>query len=164
MFQFSGFATIRQIFNLSGFPIRTRADISVVCTSPHIFAAYRVLRRLQEPRHPPYALVRFLLCAIHPYRQNDIALQFATYFKITRASLTHSALLLLLLYFSPSLVNELFNLRGPLSNTTQANEFVQYSWRKLRRKIWTRTTLRSLSKPLPTSKISNIPLLGPQRY
>ena len=29
---------------------------SVVCTSPLLFAAYHVLRRLREPRHPPYAL------------------------------------------------------------------------------------------------------------
>ena len=28
----------------------------VVCTYPQLFAAYHVLHRLQEPRHPPYAL------------------------------------------------------------------------------------------------------------
>ena len=50
-----------QIFNLWGSPIRTRADQSVVCTYPRIFAAYRVLRRPQEPRHPPCALIHFLL-------------------------------------------------------------------------------------------------------
>ena len=50
-----------QIFNLWGFPIRTRADQTVVCTYPRIFAAYRVLRRPQEPRHPPCALIHFLL-------------------------------------------------------------------------------------------------------
>ncbi len=33
----------------------------VVCTSPWLFAAYRVLRHLWEPRHPPYALSCFLL-------------------------------------------------------------------------------------------------------
>ena len=32
----------------------------LVCKSPHLFAAYHVLRRLQEPRHPPYALIYFL--------------------------------------------------------------------------------------------------------
>ena len=31
----------------------------VICTSPRIFAAYRVLHRLREPRHPPYALSYF---------------------------------------------------------------------------------------------------------
>ena len=32
----------------------------VICTSPRIIAAYRVLRRLREPRHPPCALRYFL--------------------------------------------------------------------------------------------------------
>ena len=32
----------------------------LVCKSPRLFAAYHVLRRLQEPRHPPYALSYFL--------------------------------------------------------------------------------------------------------
>ena len=34
----------------------------VICTSPKLIAAYRVLHRLQEPRHPPYAL-SYLLAA-----------------------------------------------------------------------------------------------------
>ena len=33
----------------------------VVCTSPQLFAAYRVLRHPWEPRHPPCALACFLL-------------------------------------------------------------------------------------------------------
>ena len=33
---------------------------TLVCRSPRIFAAYHVLHRLQEPRHPPYALLYFL--------------------------------------------------------------------------------------------------------
>ena len=32
----------------------------LVCKSPGLFAAYHVLLRLQEPRHPPYALYYFL--------------------------------------------------------------------------------------------------------
>ena len=32
----------------------------LVCKSPKLFAAYHVLLRLQEPRHPPYALAYFL--------------------------------------------------------------------------------------------------------
>ena len=28
----------------------------IICISPKLFAAYHVLHRLQEPRHPPYAL------------------------------------------------------------------------------------------------------------
>ncbi len=34
-----------------------------ICSSPQLFAAYHVLLRLREPRHPPYALLYFLrLC------------------------------------------------------------------------------------------------------
>ena len=32
----------------------------LVCKSPELIAAYHVLHRLQEPRHPPYALNYFL--------------------------------------------------------------------------------------------------------
>ena len=31
----------------------------VICTSPWLFAAYHVLHRLREPRHPPCALIYF---------------------------------------------------------------------------------------------------------
>ena len=30
-----------------------------ICQSPQLFAAYHVLHRLWEPRHPPYALIYF---------------------------------------------------------------------------------------------------------
>jgi hypothetical protein len=43
-------------FSMTGCPIRKPADISLVCSSPQLIAAYRVLRRLSEPRHPPCAL------------------------------------------------------------------------------------------------------------
>ena len=33
-------------FNCTGCPIRTSADITLVCSSPQLFAAYHVLRRL----------------------------------------------------------------------------------------------------------------------
>ena len=31
----------------------------LVCSSPQLIAAYHVLLRLLEPRHPPYALICF---------------------------------------------------------------------------------------------------------
>ena len=31
-----------------------------ICQSPQLFAAYRVLHRLPEPRHPPCAIIHFL--------------------------------------------------------------------------------------------------------
>ena len=42
---------------------------NLVCKSPKLIAAYHVFLRLQEPRHPPYALIYFLLssskCLFH---------------------------------------------------------------------------------------------------
>ena len=49
----------------------THSDIpgsKPVCGSPGLFAAYHVLRRLQKPRHPPFALVTFNFCEIEAYR------------------------------------------------------------------------------------------------
>ena len=63
MFQFPGLApcvcrvTVLQTAGLSH--SETRGS-KVICTSPRIIAAYRVLRRLNEPRHPPCALSYFL--------------------------------------------------------------------------------------------------------
>ena len=39
---------------------------SLVCKSPELFAAYHVFLRLQEPRHPPYALNYFLTTPCTP--------------------------------------------------------------------------------------------------
>ena len=38
---------------------------NLVCKSPELIAAYHVFRRLQEPRHPPYALNYFLTTLIY---------------------------------------------------------------------------------------------------
>jgi hypothetical protein len=43
-------------FSALGCPIRKSADIMLVCSSPQLIAAYHVLHRLSEPRHPPCAL------------------------------------------------------------------------------------------------------------
>ena len=48
-------------FTCMGCPIRRPSDQTVICTYPKIIAAYRVLHRLWEPRHPPCALLYFLL-------------------------------------------------------------------------------------------------------
>jgi hypothetical protein len=48
-----------RIFNTVGCPIRKCRDISLVCSSPCLIAAYHVLLRLSDPRHPPCALIRF---------------------------------------------------------------------------------------------------------
>ena len=59
MFQFPAFAC--RISGMTGLQPAglSHSDIlgsKVICTSPGLFAAYHVLLRLQEPRHPPYAL------------------------------------------------------------------------------------------------------------
>ena len=44
----------------SGLPHSDTRGSHRMCRSPRIFAAYRVLRRLWEPRHPPYALIQLV--------------------------------------------------------------------------------------------------------
>ena len=44
-----------------GLPHSDTSGSIPVCKSPDIFAAYRVLRRLPKPRHPPYALASLSL-------------------------------------------------------------------------------------------------------
>ena len=64
MFQFPPLAslqivmmTVLQTDGLSHSEIR---GSKVICTYPRLIAAYHVLRRLHEPRHPPCALIYFL--------------------------------------------------------------------------------------------------------
>ena len=65
MFQFPAFASIlRWITGLqpAGLSHSEISGSKVICTYPKLIAAYHVLHRLQEPRHPPYAL-SYLLAA-----------------------------------------------------------------------------------------------------
>ena len=59
MFQFPAFAHfLRSVTGLQPAGL-SHSDIlgsKVICTYPRLNAAYHVLHRLQEPRHPPYAL------------------------------------------------------------------------------------------------------------
>ena len=52
---FAGYYT----FSIAGLPIRRSRDIMLVCSSPWLIAAYHVLHRLSDPRHPPCALSCF---------------------------------------------------------------------------------------------------------
>ena len=63
MFQFPGFAPSMMVasLQLAGLPHSDTYGSRPVCSSPYIFAAYRVLRRLPKPRHPPYALASLSL-------------------------------------------------------------------------------------------------------
>ncbi len=69
MFQFSGFAIFRLIvLQTTGLPHSEILGSICICQSPRLIAAYHVLHRLQEPRHPPCALIYFLLlCSKHSH-------------------------------------------------------------------------------------------------
>ena len=63
MFQFPGFAlsACAGVPDCSGgLPHSDICGLTVICTYPQLVAAYHVLLRLKEPRHPPYALYYFL--------------------------------------------------------------------------------------------------------
>jgi hypothetical protein len=63
MFQFPAFASIIQwIISLQdiGLSHSEIFGLMVICTYPKLIAAYHVLHRLREPRHPPCALAYFL--------------------------------------------------------------------------------------------------------
>ena len=61
MFQFPAFAPTSWVTCLqhAGFPHSEISGSKVVCTYPKLIAAYHVLLRLLEPRHPPFALAFF---------------------------------------------------------------------------------------------------------
>ena len=64
MFQFTGFAPrLVGVTGLqpAGFSHSEICGLHRICQSPQLIAAYHVLHRLWEPRHPPYALHYFLL-------------------------------------------------------------------------------------------------------
>ena len=63
MFQFRRFPSLTYLIQLRihglfpcEFPHSEICGSKVICTSPQLIAAYRVLRRLQMPRHPSCAL------------------------------------------------------------------------------------------------------------
>ena len=69
MFQFPGFASLHKVMIITlqviGLSHSEIAGSTVICTYPALIAAYHVLLRLREPRHPPDALTCFRLNATH---------------------------------------------------------------------------------------------------
>ena len=66
MFQFPAFALcfcIVTVLQTAGLSHSEILGSKVICTYPRLIAAYHVLHRLREPRHPPCALSYFLLLA-----------------------------------------------------------------------------------------------------
>ena len=69
MFQFPGLALICwwvTVLQTAGLSHSEIPGSKVICTYPRLIAAYHVLHRLHEPRHPPCALSYFLY-DIHPF-------------------------------------------------------------------------------------------------
>ena len=66
MFQFPRFASshnmMMAVLQTAGLSHSEIPGSTVICTFPGLVAAYHVLHRLREPRHPPYALSYFRLC------------------------------------------------------------------------------------------------------
>ena len=66
MFQFPPFASLHQVMIITlqviGLSHSEIAGSEVICTYPTLIAAYHVLHRLREPRHPPCALFYFRQC------------------------------------------------------------------------------------------------------
>ena len=60
MFQFTGFRSLSGVRTPSdGFPHSEIRESLSACDSSRLFAAFRVLLRLDTPGHPPYALSSF---------------------------------------------------------------------------------------------------------
>ena len=64
MFQFPKFASATYVFSyrwpwllIAGFPHSDIFGLTLVSSSPKLFAEYHVLHRLLLPRHPPFALI-----------------------------------------------------------------------------------------------------------
>ena len=64
----------------AGLPHSDIAGSRAICASPALFAAYHVLLRLREPRHPPSALLRF--SSSWHFRAGLICLQLALLFRL----------------------------------------------------------------------------------
>ena len=65
---------------VTGFPHSDIHGSILACSSPWLFAAYRVLHRLLAPRHPPYALSSLTFSAAKAH----IFVYVLTFFGISR--------------------------------------------------------------------------------
>ena len=63
---------------LNGLPHSDIHGSRVICTSPQLFAAYHVLLRLREPRHPPFALAYFFFLDIINILAENVLINFSS--------------------------------------------------------------------------------------
>ena len=75
MFQFPTFASLFRMTGLqpAGLPHSEIRGSKIICIYPQLIAAYHVLHRLREPRHPPSALAYFLLSGHIAVNRIDIS-------------------------------------------------------------------------------------------
>ena len=77
MFQFAGFPPHSYGFTLrwhavhAGFPHSDIRGSMLMCSSPRLFAAYRVFHRLPVPGHPPCALLCLTSCTLQLPASSD---------------------------------------------------------------------------------------------
>ena len=76
-------ATVTEGFS-AGFPHSDIYGSMDICSSPQLFAAYRVLHRLLVPRHPPYALISltFMMKKIRLFFHPFILIALRTRFRL----------------------------------------------------------------------------------
>ena len=67
--------TGNQAFTLIGFPHSDIPGSMDICSSPRLFAAYRVLRRLSVPRHSPCALSNLTYYRFSSFNVDILTLQ-----------------------------------------------------------------------------------------
>ena len=95
MFQFPAFASLQYIritgLQPAGLSHSEIRGSEVICTYPRLIAAYHVLHRLREPRHPPDALTFFrhkcqniILCIMHYELCIDIAHTFSCKLRVSK--------------------------------------------------------------------------------
>ena len=102
------------------------AGSRVICTYPALIAAYRVLHRLREPRHPPCALTLFSHNSEDTVPNNTIKK------RRHRKQQDGVTLILILCLFCRSMSKNSFRLRTPtVSGTglTSSILFLTNSWR-----------------------------------
>jgi hypothetical protein len=104
-------------FSIPGCPIRKSSDGSLVCSSPKLIAAYHVLLRLIDPRHPPCALICFkkVYSVLDPRTISKVqrCRPLACIHRCTQAFI--QLLLLLQLYF-PNMSKNWFNEQWTVNN------------------------------------------------
>ena len=87
MFQFPACARLNVVHSLQlcGFPHSDIAGSIPVCRSPALFAAYHVLLRFWKPRHPPFALLLFLVLLSESTLRLSLVSSFFTRFTLGRS-------------------------------------------------------------------------------